>query len=117
MSNRKQRQSISGTKGGVRLASFFRGKSRGSGKLTFPTIGMGQEFLSVYRNGIVLPAVNGSPTVIRVSLSKYRPDAWLVEGLRKRMDDRQPSQNQSEDEGLDENSSSQLRFNVLRWGT
>lgn len=95
----------------------FRNKSRGSGKLTFPTIEMGQQFLNAYRDGIILPTVNGCHTVIRISLSKCQPDAWLVKGLRKRMDERRRSQNQSEDEGLDENSLSQLQFNELRWGT
>ena len=73
-------------------------KSKGNGKLTFPTHEMGQKFLNEYKDGFPLHGHNGNYRIVRVSLSKYPPNDRLVEGLQRRMEERKLQQSDSEEE-------------------
>ena len=77
---------------------WHRFKNKGSGKLTFPTLEIGQQFLNANRNGFKLRGRNGEYRTVRVSLSRNPPDARLVEGLQKRIEERQLLQSDSEDD-------------------
>ena len=75
-------------------------KKKGSGKLTFPTFEMGQEFLNSNSSGITLRGYSGKYRTVRFSLSKFPPNARLVEGLRRRMEERQLLQGDSEEDNV-----------------
>ena len=59
-------------------------KRKGSGRLTFPTLEIGQEFLNSNRDGFKLRSCNGEYRTIRVSPSKHAPNVRLVEDLQRR---------------------------------
>ena len=91
------------------------GKSRACGKLTLPTIEMGQKFLDTNRNGILMRARNGRYQTVKVSLSRNPVERLLVEGLQRRMKERL-SRSNSEDENSAIPGHIFLRFTRLQWG-
>lgn len=98
-------------------------KNKRSGKLTFPTLEIGREFLDLNRGGFKLRGRNGEYRTIRVSQSKYPPNARLVEGLQRRMEERRLSHSDSEEDdhgacsnGRQENEQRGLQFKGIQWG-
>ena len=89
---------------------------------------MGQQLLNEYPNGFPLRGRNGKHRTVRVSQSRYPPNARLVEGLQRRMEERRLSQSDSEEEysnsfahgstsqGDEEYVSPGLRFKGIQWG-